>query len=100
MNDFKEDLDKLKKYYNARNFRHLSEILEISYSAIDAWKRREKIPDKYHKFIHNNSKNYYENIKNKEIKDNLIELLEDLDDKKLEYYYHKIKSDILEEELK
>jgi len=100
MNTFKEDLDKLKNYFNARNYKHLSEILEISYAAIDAWKRREQIPLKYHKFIQNNSKDYLENIKNDEIKENLKELIDELDDKKLEYYYHKIKSDILEEELK
>jgi len=96
---FDEELKELKEYFKARNFRHLSEILGISYATIDGWKRRKNLPKKYKKHIHNIRNICQNDIKN-EIKNDFVKLVNELDDKKLEYYYHKIKSDILEEEIK
>lgn len=53
MEDIKESIKALKNALGVEKDSELSEALEISYSAIDAWKRRGKLPDKYEKYIHN-----------------------------------------------
>jgi antitoxin component HigA of HigAB toxin-antitoxin module len=53
MEKFKEDLKALKQALNVDKDNELCEILDITYSAIDGWKRRKKLPIKYEKYIHN-----------------------------------------------
>jgi hypothetical protein len=53
MKDIKEDIEALKKALRVKKDTELTETLGISYSAIDAWKRRGKLPEKYKKYIHN-----------------------------------------------
>lgn len=115
MSEIKDDLEELKKVFKATSDKELSEIIGISYAAIDAWKRRKKIPEKYNKYIHNvyaknisGNGNYIGN-KNLIINDNVpknkqedLEVMnyyKRLSPKRQEYYYHQIKADVLKEEL-
>ncbi len=93
MNTFKEDLKKLKNYFNARNFKHLSEILEISYAAIDAWKRRKSLPVKYKKHIQDKKNTYIDS----DLKEKIFVELNKLSEKKQEYIYHLIMAEVLRE---
>lgn len=51
MDDIKESINALKQAFNVQKDTELCDQLNISYSAIDAWKRRGKLPDKYEKYI-------------------------------------------------
>ncbi len=51
MSDIKESINALKKAFDVEKDSELTDILKISYSAIDAWKRRGKLPSKYEKYI-------------------------------------------------
>lgn len=98
--EFKNELEALRLALNVKNDTQLSEKLEISYSAIDAWKRRSTIPKKYKKYIQNKEDNKTCINKSMDFRSEIIELIDELDDKKVEYYFYKIKSDVLESELK
>ncbi|WP_324172016.1 hypothetical protein [Sulfurimonas sp.] len=53
MEKFKEDFKALKQALNVDKDNELCKILNITYSAIDGWKRRKKLPIKYEKYIYN-----------------------------------------------
>ncbi|MGB7402121.1 MAG: hypothetical protein WA916_06050 [Arcobacter sp.] len=97
---FENQLNALRMVFEVKNDKQLAEKLEVSYSAIDAWKRRKSIPKKYNKYIQNNQKSDFIRKNDVKLKSELIDLIDELDEKKIEYYFHKIKSDILEDELK
>lgn len=86
--DFKEQLNALKSKFNAKNDKELSEKLNISYSAIDAWKRRKTIPQKYVKFI-------FQESSDNNAKQELIFLINKLDETQINHYLNLIKKEIL-----
>ena len=98
--EFKNELESLRLALDAKNDTQLAEKLKISYSAIDAWKRRKSIPKKYQKYIQQEDNHKSSIDKSMDFRSEIIELIDELDDKKLEYYFYKIKSDVLENELK
>lgn len=51
--DVKDQIEALKEAFGVDKDIDLTKALNISYSAIDAWKRRGKVPTKYDKFIQN-----------------------------------------------
>ena len=93
MENFKEDLIALKMALKAKNDTQLAYILKISYSAIDGWKRRKKLPSKYNKYIQSVENTY----KNDNLIDNILLELNQLPEKKQEYFYHLIKAEVLRE---
>lgn len=57
MEDIKKSIKALKMALDVEKDSELCDALKISYSAIDAWKRRGKLPAKYEKYIHSDKKN-------------------------------------------
>ena len=113
--EFKDNLRKLKQFFNVDTNKELANKLELSVSALEGWQKRKVIPKKYLKYIDNNTSNNFiggNNIqisgKNKgeininssnEMNIEICELIKKLDDKQREYYYHMIKADILKKDL-
>jgi transcriptional regulator with XRE-family HTH domain len=106
MDDITKDVEKLKEIYKAKNYKELASALNISKSAIDGWVRKKKLPSKYkliieYNFGENNNINVgginhgIMNINN--IKSDLCKVIEQLEPKRAEYYYHKIKAELLED---
>ena len=104
-------LNRMKQVLNVKTDKELTKKLEMSYSTLDTWKNRDRIPEKrllefslkyqvpMNWLLTGEGEMYKENvkttIKNKycdEICDNFQKLPED----KQKYYYHKIMTDIYE----
>ena len=93
MENFEQDLKDLKEAVNAKNDMELASILKISYSAIDAWKRRKSLPIKYKKHILDEKNTYIDS----DLKEKIFVELNKLSEKKQEYIYHLIMAEVLRE---
>jgi len=93
MENFEQDLKDLKEAVSAKNDMELASILKISYSAIDAWKRRKSLPVKYKKHIQDKKNTYI----NSDLKEKIFVELNKLPEKKQEYIYHLIVAEVLRE---
>jgi hypothetical protein len=106
--DIKSDIDMLKRIHGVFNYQDLAIKLDISENAIKGWVKRKSIPQKYLNII----EDHRINAINDYVKENNIDipskekiekvrevmyLLMELDDKKIEYYYHLIKAETLKE---
>lgn len=106
-------INKLKEILKLKSDGELAKHLNISSGAIPNWKSRNKIP--YEEVfticeeLNINPNNvFYDNYKedNNKIKENKVNfkeeisnMLDELDDKKAEIYYHLIKAELLKEKL-
>lgn len=111
--DFKEELRKLKIYYDVFSNKELAEKLNLSKQAVDDWARRKTIPKRYLEKIENskintnsgtvqiNGNNHgHININSSdEMSMEICKCIKRLSEKRKEYYYHLIKADLLKEEI-
>ena len=117
--DIKNAIEELKNFFNVKTNKELADALGVTQSAIDAWKNRGNLPAKYEKYLHDINiqktghkvigngnyvgvKNFIINEKLSTLNEDDIQLIENLkklSPKKKEYYYHRIKADLIEEEL-
>lgn len=111
--EVKEDINMLKRIYGVFNYQDLAIKLKITESAIKGWVKRKSIPQKYMDIIEkhriNSINQIFENRDNQKsidvsskeylLKQELKNLIDELDDKKAEVYYHLIKAEILKEKL-
>ena len=115
----KNAIEELKNFFNVKTHKELADALGVTQSAIDAWKNRGNLPAKYEKYLHDINiqktghkvigngnyvgvKNFIINEKLSTLNEDDIQLIENLkklSPKKQEYYYHRIKADLIEEEL-
>lgn len=111
--EFKENLRKLKRYFNVFNNKELAIKLDITESAIDGWTRRKSIPKKYLNLLEDDTNNTINQsgtnnigINNGQIHINSIDemdmeickAIKQLSPKRKEYYFYKIKAELMEEE--
>ena len=116
--DFKEDLRKLKIYFNVFNNRQLADKLNLSKQAVDDWARKQQIPKKYLNILEQENKNQVnsnnQNNNNISINGNnhghininssdemsmeICKSIKRLSEKKKEYFYHLIKAELIKEE--
>jgi hypothetical protein len=111
--DFKDNLSKLKSFFNVETNRDLAEKLNITEGAISIWGNRGVIPKKYLQKLENNRINTnsgtvqingnnhgHININSSdEMSMEICKEIKKLSDKKKEYYYHLIKADVLKEQI-
>ncbi len=67
MDNIKEDINNLKKYYGVNTYKELAKCLNIGAPAIDGWIRNKKIPLKYLMIINRDITLEKEEIKEKEL---------------------------------
>jgi hypothetical protein len=119
--DFKEELRRLKIFFNVFSNEQLAEKLNLSRQAINEWTRRKTIPKRYLKLLE--QENINQNINNQTNGNNSVQIngnntgqihinssdemsmaicqeVKKLNDKEKEYYYHLIKADVLRKNLK
>ncbi len=116
MSDVKSIIDRMKQVLNVRTNSELAAKLGTTLSNVDNWKKRKSIPDKYILLTSQmtgadqswlltgqgsmfNSPNTPTST-DTSIEAELLEAFRKLPKKKQDYYYHKIKAEALEEELK
>jgi len=119
---------KLKKVFNVKTQKQLAEALGITHAAIDNWKNRKELPNRYKRylygtkrnnidqiqighrivgdgnFVDNNNVSFYNDDKKaiENITEDDLEILKyfkRLSPKKQEYYFYLIKADVLKDEI-
>lgn len=112
---FIEIIARLKEKFNITSDKELYDLMGVTQGTFSNWKNRNKIPYeeltticfnnnldlRYILTGENDEKIQNENNKNNKInhREELIKMLEDLNDKKAEIYYHLIKAELLKEKL-
>jgi hypothetical protein len=111
--NFKETLRELKKHFKVFNNKELAKNLNITESAVNSWSRKQAIPEKYLKILDKNDNNTFHQsgtnnigINNGQIHINSIDEMDIeickaiklLSPKRKEYYFYKIKAELLEKE--
>ncbi|RXJ98381.1 hypothetical protein CRU98_10100 [Arcobacter sp. CECT 8986] len=107
IDNFQEIMDKFKKTLNIKSDSEIAEKLDISRQNYSDRKKRNSIP--YEEIIKlckkekinidnilNNKDYIYNNIRYKE---ELYKIIDKLNEKELEYYYHIIKAQIIKKEI-
>ena len=117
--DYKEDLRKLKIFFNVFSNEQLAEKLNLSKQAVNEWARRKNIPKRYLKLLEQENTNQVnsnnQNNNNISINGNnhghininssdemsmeICKEIKKLDDKQKEYFYHLIKVEVLKKQL-
>lgn len=115
--DYRELILKLKRHFSVTGNKELADKLGITEDGIKNWTRNKKIPEKYLKLLDNENKIIKNNGNNNininsdnigqihinsgdEMSMEICKCIKKLSDKRKEYYYHKIKAEILEMEEK
>lgn len=103
MGNFEEVENRLFKTFNVTKAKELAEILEVSQSTYGNWRQRNKIP--YDEIITicvkmNIDVNFILTGKEKEeiekkinFKDEILQIIENSDEKELEYFYYLLKAE-------
>ncbi len=101
MSEFKEEMRHLMMILGAFNYKEVAQKLGISEEAVKSWGRRKAIPKKYQNInnstIINGNNNNINTNSNNDLENELIKAFRELSEKRQEYYYHKIKAEVLED---
>lgn len=102
--------NRIKEIFNVNKNTEIAELLGVTPARYGNWKKRESIP--YNeiislclyknidmKYILTGIKNNKNDIKNVNFKEEIHKMIDELDEKKAEIYYHLIKAELLKEKL-